>query len=149
MSLFNWKYLGIIPSSSIDPQLAQRVRVTLTSAQILALFTTAQTLIAAPGAGKYISIDEIVATLNAGASAYTGSNALNITYQNAGGSAATAALPSAWLDSASSRCDKVTPVTVAAIPVNQPIVASIGTANPAAGNGTISFDISYRIVQIP
>jgi hypothetical protein len=46
---------------SVVPGVAQVLRVTLTSAQILALNATPITLIPAPGANKYISIDEIMA----------------------------------------------------------------------------------------
>src|SRR6516164_7022844 len=45
--------------------------VTLTSAQLLALFTGAITLIPAPGVGWFLNIDKIVMRLLAGSAAYT------------------------------------------------------------------------------
>lgn len=140
-----------ITSAQIDPQLTQRARITLTSAQILALNTTPITLVAAGGAGTYISVDEVVATLNAGTVAYTGANAANITYTNGSGVAATGTLAAAFLNTTASTTGSVKAVAVAVTTpvVNSPIVISVGTANPGAGNGTMSLDISYRIVTIP
>lgn len=126
----------------------QRAKVTLTSAQILALNTTPITLVAAPGAGYYVSVSEVLAYLTFNTTAYTGTNAANITYTNGSGAAATGTLASSFLDSSSSAAVKA--VGVAVTPVaNAPIVISVGTANPAAGDSTITVDIAYRIVKLP
>lgn len=139
-----------LTSAQIDPQLTQRARVTLSSAQILALNTTPVTLVAAGGAGTYVSVDEVVATLNAGSAAYTGANAANVTYTNGAGAAATGTLSSSFLNTTASTTGAVKTVASAVAPVvNAPVVISVGTANPAAGNGTMSLDIVYRIVTIP
>lgn len=121
----------------------------LSSAQILALFTTPITLIAAPGAGKYISVDEIVFRLNFGTTQYTGANALEVRYTDGSGVKVTGDLASACIDSASSRADKVIGVAAAVAVANAPIVAAVPTANPAAGDGTISYSIIYRVVTLP
>jgi hypothetical protein len=129
------------------PGVTQRQRVTLTSAQILALFTTPITLIAAPGAGMYVSVDEIVGILKFGTIAYTGANAGIVSYTSGAGAAATSAPAAAWINSASTTAVKL--VGVAVTPVaNAPVVLSVGTANPGAGDGTMTLDVSYRVVSL-
>lgn len=123
------------------------VKVTLTSAQILALNTTPVTLIAAQGANTYIEVLACVAYLKFNSIAYTGTNAANITYTNGAGAAATGTLASAFLDSSSSAAAKVIPVAVTPV-ANAPVVISVGTANPAAGNSTITLDLFYRVVTL-
>lgn len=135
-------------AATFDSQGQQRARVTLTSAQIKALNTTPITLVAAPGAGVYVSVDEIVATLNFGTTPYTGANAMEFRYTNGSGAKVTGDAASAWIDSASSAAVKV--IAAAVTPVaNAAVVASVPTANPAAGDSTISLDIYYRLVTIP
>lgn len=125
---------------------AERTQVTLTSAQILALNTTPQTLVAAPGAGKSISIDEIIFKAPAsGATAYTGANAVEVRYTDGSGAKATGDIAAAALNSVSGRVDKAVAAAVTAV-VNSPVVAVVPTANPAAGNGTVTFDVIYRVV---
>jgi hypothetical protein len=130
-----------------DGAVIDSVKVTLTSAQILALNTTPITLIPAQGANTYIEVLACVAYLKFNSAAYTGANAANITYTNAAGAAATGTLASSFLDSSSSAAAKVIPAAVTPV-VNSPIVISVGTANPAAGNSTITLDLFYRVVTL-
>lgn len=137
--------------SNIDarsvPGVAQRARVTLTSAQILALNTTPVQLIAAPGAGKYISVDEVVGFLRFGTTQYTGANAVEFRYTNGSGAKVTGDAASAWLDGASSAAVKT--IAAAVTPVaNAAVVAAVPTANPAAGDSVVVLDILYRTVNI-
>lgn len=132
----------------VIPGIAQRLKVTLTSAQLLALNTTAITLIPAPGTGKYISVDEVMAKNDFNSIAYTGANALEIRYTDGSGVKVTGDLASAFIDSASSRLDKAVGVAVAVGVANAPIVAFVPVANPGAGNGTITLDILYRVVSL-
>ena len=131
----------------VIPGIAQRARVTLTSAQILALNTTPITLVGAPGANKYISVDEIVGILDFGSAAYVGTNAVEFRYTNGAGAKVTGDGANAWLNSASSAAVKT--VAAAVTPVaNAPVVASVPTANPTTGDGTITFDVLYRVVSL-
>lgn len=133
----------------VIPGLTQKLRVTLTSAQILALNTTPAVLIGAPPAGKYISVDEVlVKAPAAGSVAYTGANAVELRYTNGAGSKATGDYAAASLNSIVSQVDKLVGAALTAVPAAAPIVASVPTANPAAGNGTVTFDISYRVVGL-
>lgn len=142
--------MGILKDSvpRMIPGVVQRKRITLTSAQILALFTTPITIIDAPGAGKSISVDEVMALAPAsGSVAYTGANAVEMRYTNASGAKVTGDLAAAWLNSVTGRVDKAIAAAVTAV-VNAPVVICVPTANPGAGNGTITLDILYRVVSL-
>lgn len=124
---------------------AERKTVILTTAQLLALHTTPQTIL--PGiTGKTISIDEIIVTCPAaGNTAYTGTNALEVRYTGASGAKATGDLAAAALNSITSRVDKLVAAAVTAVP-GDPVVASVPTADPGAGTGSLTLDIIYRYV---
>lgn len=130
------------------PGIAQRVRVTLSSAQILALNSTPVSLIGAPGANKYISVDEIIAKNTFNSVAYTGANALEVRYTDGSGVKVTGDLAAAFINAASTRVDKAVGAAVAVAVANAAVVAAVPSANPGAGNGTITFDILYRVVGI-
>lgn len=144
--IFNWKRFGTIGSNSAFAKFyVQRAKVTLTAAQVKALFTTPQTLVAAPGTGKVISVDEIVATMNFGTVQFTGANAIELRYTDGAGVKVTGDLAAAWLNAASTRTDKAIGAAVAIGVANAPVVVAVPTANPGAGDGTVTFDILYRV----
>lgn len=142
------QFNSMIDASGITIAQIKQVTVTLTSAQILALFTTPITLILAPGAGLVIDIVSVVASLTAGV-AYTGANNLEIRYTGAAGVKATADIVAAFINSATSRVDLVGGViadTDVTTGVNSPIVIAVPVANPAAGTGTIKLTITYTVM---
>lgn len=130
------------------PGTIQSRQVSLTTAQVLALNTTPVSLISAPGAGKYISIDEIVVKNTFNSIAYTGANALEIRYTDGSGVKLTGDIPAAFINAAATRVDKVVGVTTAVAVANAAVVAFVPTANPGAGNSPLTFDILYRVVSI-
>lgn len=138
---------GLIKGSNGIIGVTQRTQVILTSAQILALNSTPVQLVAAPGAGKAISIDEIIVTGPAsGATAYTGANAVEIRYTNGSGLKVTGDYAAASLNSVTGQKDRLSGVALANLTQNAAVVASVPTANPAAGTGTVTFDVIYRSV---
>lgn len=137
-----------IVAASAVPGTIQRTRVTLTSAQILALFTTPIQLLPAPGAGYYNDIYSIIALNKFNSVAYTGANALEVRYTDGSGVKATGDLAAAFINAAATRVDKAVGAAVAVVVPNAAIVAAVPTANPAAGNGTITFDIAFRKVSL-
>lgn len=118
--------------------------ITLTSAQILALHTTPITAIAAV-TGKSIVVDSYTFKLNFGTIAYTGANNVEYRYTNGSGTKVAADTPSAVLDSSVS--EGYAGIGAAGIlSVNAPVVLAVPTANPAAGDGTATVTIRYRLV---
>jgi hypothetical protein len=136
-----------IDASSV-PGVAQRARVTLTSAQILALHGTPVAILPAPGANKYQLVQEVVAKLNFGTTQYTGANAMEIRYTDGSGVKVTGDIASAFLDAGANRVDRAVSAAVAVAVANAAVVAVVPTANPAAGDSTITLDILYRTVSI-
>lgn len=133
-----------------DGQGVGHVKLTLTSAQILALNTTPIALIPAPGAGYAISVLEAVAVLTFKTTAYTGTNDLNLNYTNGSGVAVTAAFPHAtFMNGGATNYYKVDSVANNVITANAAVVANVPTANPAAGDSTITIDVAFRVVALP
>lgn len=135
------------PQSIATPGVVRRQRVTLTSAQILALFTTPVTLVAAPGAGKYISVDEIFARVNYGSAAYVSANALEFRYTDGAGVKVSGDLAAGFVQANSNRADKAVGVAAAQAVANAPLVVAVPSANPTTGDSTFTLDILYRIVS--
>lgn len=125
-----------------------RVKVTLTAAQVKALFTTPITLITAPGAGIAIVVNRITFTSTYVSATYTGANALEFRYTDASGAKVTADIPAATLNfSSGTKFSTVAGVTTELIPVaNAALVVRVPTANPAAGDSPVSLTIDYSLV---
>jgi hypothetical protein len=146
MSNIFHKFPGKFQDSEGIQGVVERAQVTVSSAQLLALHTTPQTLVAAPGTGKYIQVLSVAGKIDAG-TAYTGSNAVEVRYTNGSGAKATGDLAAAWLNSASDRVDVAVGAAVTAV-ANAAVVAVVPTADPAAGTGTVVFDVLYRVVPL-
>ena len=141
--------MGIVKKFAPEaiPGIAQRTRVVLTPTQVKALNTTPITLIPAPGANKFISVDEILGLVDFNTAAYTGANAMEFRYTNASGAKVTGDAASAWLDSGSATAVKTIAAAVTPV-VNAPVVVDVPTANPAAGDSNVVLDILYRVVSL-
>jgi len=122
--------------------------VTIPTAQVLTLNGTPRSLVAAPGAGKIVLIEEITCKLVFNSVAYTGSNALEFRYTNGSGAKVTADIAAAFLNSASgTNYGTVKGVVTALTPVaNAAVVVFVPTADPGAGDSGLVFTIKYRIV---
>lgn len=124
--------------------------VSLTPAQIRALFTTPVALIAAPGAGKFISVTEIVAKNVFGTAAYTGANPLEFRYTDGTGAKVAADLAAAFINIAAGTDHRsVKAVTTELTPVlNAAVVVRVPVADPggATATGVITLAVKYRVV---
>lgn len=140
--------LSNIAGSNLAEDVVQTTSVTVATGSVLTLNATPVTLVAAPGAGKIVLIEEITCKLVFNSVAYTGSNALEFRYANGSGAKVTADLSSAFLDSASgTNYATVKGVVTALTPVaNAAVVVFVPTADPGAGNSPLVFKIKYRVV---
>lgn len=118
-------------------------KVSLSSAEILALNTTPITGIAAPGAGNIIRPLALVTKSNFNTTQYSG-NAMELSL---GGNFV--ATTSAYTSSSTnfeyknaSQFGTTTDLT------NQPLLISISSANPSGGDGTVDMYITYCIIEL-
>lgn len=134
----------------LDPGILQAVQVTLTAAQIKALFTTPVALVPAQGAGTIVDIVGIWAKNVFGTVAYTGANALEFRYTDGAGAKVTADIAAAFINTASGTAyNGVKGVNTALTPVaNAAVVVAVPTANPAAGDSLITFTVLYRVLTL-
>jgi hypothetical protein len=139
---------GQLATARLSEDVARTTQVTLPTAAVLLLHTTPYTLVAAPGAGKVILVDEITAKLVFNSIAYTGSNALEFRFTDGSGAKVSADLASSFINSASgTNYATVKSVVTALTPVaNAAVVVAVPTADPAAGNSAIVFSVKYRVV---
>lgn len=134
--------------SEVD-QVTQRASVTLTAAEVKALKTTPQALVAAPGSGKANVVVEIFATHNFTTTSFTGSNNLEFRYTSSNGAKVTADIDAAFLLATEDTYKSVKGVVTEQTPVaNAPIVVNVPTADPAQGLGTVKVQVYYRTITV-
>lgn len=139
---------GTLTTTLLSEDVARTASVTVATGAVLTLNSTPVELVAAPGAGKVILIEEITCKLVFNSAAYTGSNPLEIRYTNGSGAKVSADLSSAFLNSSSgTNYATVKSVVTQLTPVaNAAVVVSVPSANPGAGNSPLVFKVKYRIV---
>ena len=116
---------------------------TLTSAEILALRTTAITLLSAPGANKYYELISVSAYNNYNSTTYNaGTDVLNLEVNGV----ALWTLPNAFIEATSSTATYGTKVADALIATNTAVNLRMSSADPTTGNGTIKVSAIYRII---
>ena len=128
-------------------------KVVLTAAEIKLLFTTPQTLVPAPGAGRVVLIDSIVAFLDYSTAVFTGANDLEFRETNGAGTTVIEDLSFAFLNSAADAIAEVSgsvywgQVTRLA---NKSIVVAVPVANPggATAASTLTILTFYRIAKL-
>ena len=124
----------------------RQASVTVTSAQILAAYTTPVTLIAAPAEDNYIIIDEIVAFNDLGTAAYAAGGTMSIRYTDGSGAKVVNDLAEvAFVEAAADAIALRKAVDV--VPECAKIVLFAEASNPTDGDGVMKFKIKYRIVN--
>jgi hypothetical protein len=126
-------------------------KVKLTAAQIKLLYTTPQTLVPAPGAGKYIQIEKLIAYLDYSTAVFTGSNNLEIRETNGSGTKVTADLTSAFLDASADALVETSGIEAQTTRLlNALICVAVPVANPggATAASTLTFIVIYRVIKV-
>lgn len=127
----------------------------LTSAQILTLNTTPVVLVPAPSSRSVNIVTGITARLTAGTTAYTGLHNLEFHYTNGSGTMVTDVIPPTFINSSTNAFYYAPAASNSFAPIeggsgaNGQIVAFVNTANPGAGNGTMSLIVQFRTVTFP
>lgn len=125
------------------------VKVSLSSAEILSLSTVPKTLIAAPGAGKFINVLSVAFRLNFNSVAYATNTTLRLEIGSFNPIVGTnTIIASSTTDFIV--CSPTQSLEVSGSPdwVNTLLRAKILTANPTAGNSTLDIYISYNILTL-
>jgi len=129
-------------------------KVKLTAAQVLALHTTPQTLIAAPGPNKFILIDTAIAYLDYSGGAFAGANDLEIrAVDGAGTVLVNDGFAAAFLNSVADAIAVESGVAywgeVTRV-LDQAVVAVVPVADPtgALSTSTLSIILNYTIIKV-
>ncbi len=128
-------------------------RIIVTTAQQLACNTTPVALIAAPGAGIAIIVEQIVAKQTFLAAAYSYTTVANISYTDESG-AVIQDYTALFLETAATAISAHAPsaLTGAAaatrVVENAPVVWGAPDADPTTGDGPLVFDIRYRLLTM-
>lgn len=142
------------PSTSTGPAYNARgynaIKFTLTSAQILALETTAVTLVAAPGTGLWLCPARILINMKAGSAAYTdgGAGAVSFSVGSLTASLAANTVFTAAANDTNHQIFDFAGLATAAAPStveNAALTISKATNNFAAGNGIASIVVEFTI----
>jgi len=124
--------------------------ITITTAQILALFATPITVIAAPGAGKFITIDSVTAWYEYNAAAYAGIAAGEdwaFKYTNASGAELTGQIETTgFLDQTADGIRRVGGLASVITPVaNAVVVLHQLSAEIITGDSPVHLHINYTV----
>ena len=127
------------------------IAVEISSAEILALFTTPKTLVAAPGAGKVLEFVSLLLALDYNTTAYTVGTAtdLQVKYTNASGVAvSTTRAVTGFLDQTTDTIFLLDRLEATIAPaINAALVLCLAVANPTLGNSPIHAKVVYRVYE--
>ena len=136
---------GKVTASMLSFSLASYLEVTrtLTSAEILALRTTAIELLPAPGTNKYYELISVSGYNNYNTATYAnGADLLNIECNGV----ALWTFPNAFTEAASTTASQGTRVADAVVAINTAVNIRTSAADPTVGDGTIKISAIYRII---
>lgn len=120
--------------------------VTLTSAQILSLFTTPVTLIPAPGSNKTIEVVSMTDKLIFNTTAYLGNRTLVAKTATATGNQAVGTVLN-QIANCKHHMIVTAPIGLSQILSNQPLIATTLPGDPTTGDSSIQLHIFYRILD--
>lgn len=142
---------GSVTSTMLAEGTIQYAAVEISSAEILALFTTPKALVAAPGAGKVLEFVSLLLAYDYGTVVYTIGTAGNLQVKYTDGSGAATSTTQAvtgMIDQATDQLRAPDKLEASITPVvNAALVLTLATANPTAGDGTIHAKVLYRVLS--
>lgn len=128
--------------------------IALSAAQIITLNTVPVTIIAAPGAGLSIVLEQVVIEMNRTATAFTGGGVVGPVYAGATGTLLTANSMAA-ADVTTGGAGQVTRLLSAGAPAGGTLITAntavqlfAGTANFATGTGTMKVFVTYSLLTL-
>jgi hypothetical protein len=124
-------------------------KVTISTAEILAMNTTPKQLIAAQGAGTFVEVLSIVFYLDYNSAAYATNTDLN--YQYGSPSSVTGAFVGAVTINSTADYIQVRKLdldTNSANLINKPFLLNVATGNPTAGNSPLYVYLTYRVITL-
>lgn len=145
-----YKNIGTIAAGVLSAGSLQQQTTVVSSAQLLALFTTPVVVVSAPAAGTYIQLISVSFTYKYNSIAYTinGSTNLTLNITNASGTALTAVRATTGI--IDQTADVQVNIALSASNIigtaTAPIALCLATANPTVGNGTLVVNCVYRVV---
>lgn len=146
--------VGTLPQRG-DQMRTLRRRAVITSAQLLALNATPQTIVPAPGAGYALIFEGALARKPAG-TAYSGIAAgedLSVKYTDASGAEVAQCETTGFLDQATDQIRWIRPHTAASGPSqitpveNAPLVLHMLVGEIAGGTSDLELEVHYRVVR--
>jgi len=138
-----------VTSPKLDATLVQYAEVEISSAEILALYTTAKELVAAPGAGKVLEFISLMLAYDYGTVVYTIGSATNLEVKitdKTGASVSTTQAVTGMIDQATDQMRALDKLETSVTPVdNAPLCLALAGADPTLGDGVIHAKVAYRV----
>lgn len=142
--------LETVETGNMDETLIKYAVVEISSAELLALFTTPKQLVAAPGAGKILEFISLLLAYDYLTTAYTIGAATNLQVKYTDGSGVAVSTTQAvtgMIDQTSDQVRAVDKLEASVTPaVNAALVLTLAGANPTLGVGTIHAEVTYRTI---
>ena len=140
---------GAVTSPKLDEPIVRYAEVEISAAEILALFAAPKELVAAPGAGKVLEFISLLLAYDWGTVAYTIGTAgnLQVKYTDGSGVAvSTTRAATGFLDAVADALSSLDKLEATVEPaVNEPLVLTVATASPTAGDSPIHAKVAYRV----
>ena len=138
-----------VTPAKVSEAIVKYLAVEITSAEILALYTTPKVLVAAPGAGKVLEFISLLLALDWATTAYTIGTATNLQVKytdGAGAAVSTTRAATGFLDQIADQLSALDKLEATVAPVaNAPLVLTLAVANVTLGNSPIHAKVAYRV----
>jgi hypothetical protein len=126
----------------------RKATVTLSSAQLLDLNSTSITLVAAPGAGKYLAITRVNAVLTYGTTPYTVADSVPVRVGGVQSVSLASLLGASESSVATMNGGDLTAVPLSSLE-NGAIDIRASDSNPTGGDSTLTVTVWYSIEDVP